>query len=234
MLERLSSNCHWLPWRRAWKGCITRHQKIIPNVNKLTDGTSSFCGSAPFLICPALLGWTEDPQPMVLQATRILKNQNFNEVLSIEKSGFRFLNTDFGFPIKRGIQKQFLTPRNLSLDFPTVRFCGKSEKRFAKLSSRTTVSHAHSFLPEKRPLFTSTVLQIFFRISPLPHPPPPPKKSGNEGNPWNPDLDLFIEIHLDHGFLSVFGCNVLLYKKFKSGFQNLSPDFQSNASAFIL
>ena len=46
---------------------------------------------------------------MVRQATRILKNQNFNEVLSIEKSGFRFLNTDFGFPIKRGIQKQFLT-----------------------------------------------------------------------------------------------------------------------------
>ena len=114
---------------------------------------------------------------MVRQATRILKNQNFNEVLSTEKSGFRFLNTDFGFPIKRGIQKQFLTPRNLSLDFPTVRFCGKSEKRFAKLSSRTTVSHAHSFLPEKRPLFTSTVLQIFFRISPLPPPPPPKKKA---------------------------------------------------------
>ena len=216
------------------------HEKgVLPDIKKsyqtfkLTDGTSLFCGSAPFLICPALLGWTEDPQPMVRQATRILKNQNFNEVLSIEKSGFRFLNTDFGFPIKRGIQKQFLTPRNLSLDFPTVRFCGKSEKRFAKLSSRRTVSHAHSFLPEKRPLFTSTVWQIFFRISPLPH-PPPQKKSSNEGNPWNPDLDLFIEIHLDHRFLSVFGFNVLLYKKFKYGFQNLSPDFQSNASAFIL
>ena len=137
----------------------------LGNHLKLTDGTSLFCGSAPFLICPALLGWTEDPQPMVRQATRILKNQNFNEVLSIEKSGFRFLNTDFGFPIKRGIQKQFLTPRNLSLDFPTVRFCGKSEKRFAKLSSRTTVSHAHSFLTN-----------LFSDFPPPPPPPPPQKK----------------------------------------------------------
>ena len=109
---------------------------------------------------------------MVLQATRILKNQNFNEVLSIEKSGFRFLNTDFGFPIKRGIQKQFLTPRNLSLDFPNVRFCGKSEKRFAKLSSRTTVSHAHSFLPEKKTtVYEHSFANLFSDL------PPPQKKA---------------------------------------------------------
>ena len=141
----------------------------LGNHLKLTDGTSLFCGSAPFLICPALLGWTEDPQPMVRQATRILKNQNFNEVLSTEKSGFRFLNTDFGFPIKRGIQKQFLTPRNLSLDFPTVRFCGKSEKR-QRSRMRT------HFYQKKDHCLRAQFNKSFFGFPPSPAPPPPPQK----------------------------------------------------------
>ena len=87
---------------------------------------------------------------MVRQATRILKNQNFNEVLSIEKSGFRFLNTDFGFPIKRGIQKQFLTPRNLSLDFPTVRFSGKSEKKIFKRGPQGQRSRMRTHFYQKK------------------------------------------------------------------------------------
>lgn len=45
-----------------------------------------------------------------------------------------------------------------------------------------------------------------------------PQKNGNEGIPWNPDLDFLIEIHLDDGFLSIFGFSVLL--------QNANPGFK--------
>ena len=52
--------------------------------------------------------------------------------------------------------------RYLFLDFLFYRSIGKSEKGFEKLSLRTAVLHAHTYLAKRRPLFTSIVLQILF------------------------------------------------------------------------
>ena len=86
-------------------------------------------------------------------------------VRSIGKSGFRFKNPDFGFAIEREIRKRISTLRYLFLDFHLYRSIGKSEKGFEKLSLRTAVLHAHTYLAKRRPLFTRIVLQILFRIS---------------------------------------------------------------------
>ena len=58
---------------------------------------------------------------------------------SIGKSGFRFQNLDFGFPIEREIRKRISTLTNLFLDFHFCRSIGKSEKGFEKLSLRKAV-----------------------------------------------------------------------------------------------
>ena len=63
---------------------------------------------------------------------------------SIGKSGFRFYNPDFGFPIEREIQKRISTPKYLFWDFPFYRSIGKSEKGFEKLYLGTAVLHAHA------------------------------------------------------------------------------------------
>ena len=63
-------------------------------------------------------------------------------VRSIGKSGFRFLNPDFGFAIEREIRKRISTLKYLFLDFPFYRSIGKLEKGFGKLSLGTAVLHA--------------------------------------------------------------------------------------------
>ena len=89
-----------------------------------------------------------------------------SRVRSIGKSGFRFQNLDFGFPIEREIRKRISTLTNLFLDFHFCRSIGKSEKGFEKLSLRKAVlQRTHNEQKKKRPLFSRTVLQIFFRIS---------------------------------------------------------------------
>ena len=81
-------------------------------------------------------------------------------VCSIGKSGFRFQNPDFGFAIKRQIEKRISTLRNLFLDFLfTVRL--GNPKRDLKLTVRMNSGLARArIISQKRPLFTRTDLQI--------------------------------------------------------------------------
>ena len=80
---------------------------------------------------------------------------------------------------------------------PFLSFCfggwgGGCETGFNRHFLRTTVLHAHSQLPKRRPLFMRIVLQSHFRIF---------QSNGKKENLWNLDLNLFIEIHHEDGFL---------------------------------
>ena len=75
-------------------------------------------------------------------------------------------------------------------------------------------------------------MQILFRIS---------QSNSKEGNPWNPDLDLLIEIHPEDGFLESeihfrilrsISKSEILFTKSKSGFPNrLQPN--CNCSGYL-
>ena len=137
---------------------------------------------------------------------------------SIGKSGFRFLNPDFGFAIERKIRKRISTLRYLFLDFHFYRSIGKSEKGFEKLSLRTAVLHAHAYLAKRRPLFTRIVLQILFRISQSNG-----KKEIHEIRIWISQLKSTLRTDFSE-VKSVFGFRVRLQNP-KFGFQNLNPNF---------